>query len=448
MGRRSHSQTLHLWANRDYVGRWTVNAHGNSELQYDIAWRSSQRGRPISLSMPFNLHNEPLKGASVSHYFEGLLPDSDIIRKRVAARFKTGSIEAFDLLAAVGRDCVGALQFLPEGVEPEGLDRVDGIPVDEEAIERHLLEVVNPDQYGASRDPDDDFRISLAGAQEKDAFLRWDGKWLKPRGATPTTHIFKLPMGMVGGRKADFSTSVDNEWLCLRLFKEYGLPTANAEIATFGSQRVLVVERFDRALSANGKQLFRLVQEDFCQATGSSPLVKYENEGGPGLRQMFTLLQQSQQADADMRTLMGSQLLFWMLRAPDGHAKNFSIQLLAGEGRFKLTPIYDVMSAYPVIGAGPNQWADQDIRMAMALLGKNRHYLARDIMRRHFNSTAKKVGYGDSAEPLLQDLIGRTPAVVDKVRADLPAGFSEKVADKILGGLLDAASALERMGPD
>jgi serine/threonine-protein kinase HipA len=448
MGRRSHSQTLHLWANGDYVGRWTVNANGHSELQYDIAWRSSTRGRPISLSMPFNLRNEPLKGASVSHYFEGLLPDSDTIRKRVAARFKTGSIEAFDLLAAIGRDCVGALQLLPEGVEPEGLGQVDGIAVDEEAIERHLLEVVNPDNYGAPQDPDDDFRISLAGAQEKDAFLWWDGKWLKPRGATPTTHIFKLPIGMVGGRKADFSTSVDNEWLCLRLFKEYGLPTANAEIATFGSQRVLVVERFDRALAANGKQIFRLVQEDFCQATGSSPLVKYENEGGPGLQQMFTLLQQSQQATTDMRTLMASQLLFWMLRAPDGHAKNFSIQLLAGEGRFKLTPIYDVMSAYPVIGAGPNQWADQDVKMAMALLGKSRHYVARKIMRRHFNSTAKKVGYGDSAEPLLQDFITRTPTVVDKVRADLPAGFSEKVADKILGGLLDAASALERMGPD
>lgn len=447
MGRRAYSQTLHLWANGDYVGRWTVNANGDSELHYDNAWRSSKRGRPISLSMPFNIHNEPLKGASVSHYFEGLLPDSDIIRKRVATRFKTGSIEAFDLLAAIGRDCAGALQLLPEGVEPKGHDQVDGIAVDEEAIERHLLEVVNPDHYGAPEDPDDDFRISLAGAQEKDAFLWWDGKWLKPRGATPTTHIFKLPIGMVGGRKADFSTSVDNEWLCLRLFREYGLPTANAEIATFGSQRVLIVERFDRALSANGKQLFRLVQEDFCQATGSSPLVKYENEGGPGLQQMFTLLQQSQQAAIDMRTLMASQLLFWMLRAPDGHAKNFSIQLLAGEGRFKLTPIYDVMSAYPVIGAGPNQWADQDIKMAMALLGKNRHYLARSIMRRHFNSTAKKVGYSDSAEPLLQDFISRTPAVVDKVRADLPAGFSEKVAEKILDGLLDAANALERMGP-
>lgn len=447
MGRRSHSQTLHLWANGDYVGRWTVSATGHSELQYDAAWRSSVRGRPISLSLPFNFRNEPLKGDHVSHYFDGLLPDSDTFRKRVAVRFKTGSTDAFDLLAAVGRDCVGALQLLPEGAEPEGVGQVDGIVVDDEAIERHLLDVVNPGQYGAMHDPDDDFRISLAGAQEKDAFLWWDGKWLKPRGATPTTHIFKLPIGLVGGRKADFSTSVDNEWLCLRLLKEYGLPTANAEIATFGTQRVLIVERFDRTRSADGKQLFRLVQEDFCQATGTSPLAKYENEGGPGLQQIFTLLKQSQQADSDMHTLMATQLLFWMLRAPDGHAKNFSIQLLAGEGRFKMTPLYDVMSAYPVMGNGPNQWSEQDIKLAMALLGKNKHYLAHNIMRRHFNSTAKKVAYGDSAEPLLQDFIGRTPAVVDKVRAELPVGFSEKVADRILGGVLTAAQALQRMPP-
>lgn len=91
--------------------------------------------------------------------------------------------------------------------------------MDEEAIERHLLDVANPGHYGATQDADDDFRISLAGAQEKDAFLWWNGKWLKPRGAAPTTHIFKLPIGLVGERKADFSTSVDNEWLCLRLFK-------------------------------------------------------------------------------------------------------------------------------------------------------------------------------------------------------------------------------------
>jgi serine/threonine-protein kinase HipA len=100
-----------------------------------------------------------------------------------------------------------------------------------------------------------------------------------------------------------------------------------------------------------------------------------------------------------------------------------------------------------VIGAGPNHWAEQDIKLAMGLLGKNRHYLARSIMRRHFNSTAKKVGYGDSFDPLLQDFIARTPAIVDEVRASLPAGFSDKVAETILGGLLNAAHALERMAP-
>lgn len=446
MGRRSHSQTLSLWANGDLVGRWTVNANGESELQYDAAWRDSPRGRPISLSLPFNLHNEPLKGDSVSHYFDGLLPDNETIRRRVAARFKTGSIDAFDLLAVIGRDCVGALQLLPDGAMPEGIDKVEGIVVDEEAIERHLLEVVSPERFAAGRDPDDDFRISLAGAQEKDAFLWWDGQWMKPRGATPTTHIFKLPIGMVGGRKADFTTSVDNEWLCMRLLKEYGLPTAEARIETFGTQRVLVVERFDRVLSRSGKQLFRLIQEDFCQATGTSPLIKYENEGGPGLQKLFTLLQQSQQAAEDMRTLMASQIIFWMMRAPDGHAKNFSIQLQAGDaGRFRLTPMYDVMSAYPVIGDGPNQWVDQEIKLAMALLGKNKHYQVHKIERRHFNSTARKVGYGDNAEPLLQEIIARTPEVVEKVRGELPEGFSEQVADKILGGMLAAARTLESM---
>jgi len=448
MGRRSHSQTLALWANGENVGRWTHTARGDMELQYDEGWLASPRGRPLSLSLPFNLNNEPLKGDNVVHYFEGLLPESDAIRKRVAARFKTGSTDAFDLLAAIGRDCVGALQILPEGESPAGVDRIEGVMLDEEAVERHLLEVVSPEHFGGAKDPDDDFRISLAGAQEKDAFLWWDGKWMKPRGATPTTHIFKLPLGTVGGRQADFSTSVDNEWLCLRLLKAYGLPTAEARIETFGKQRVLVVERFDRVVSSDGTRLLRLMQEDFCQATGTSPLIKYENEGGPGLRQLFTLVQQSLEAERDLRTLMASQILFWMLRAPDGHAKNFSIQLQAGSaGRFRLTPMYDVMSAYPVIGAGRNQWAAQDLKLAMALLGQNRHYHMHNIQRRHFNSTARKVGYGENAEPLLQELVARTPQAVAKVGAELPEGFSQQVADQVLGGLLSAARSLEGMSP-
>ena len=132
-----------------------------------------------------------------------------------------------------------------------------------------------------------------------------------------------------------------------------------------------MVERFDRTVSRDGTRLLRLMQEDFCQATGTSPLVKYENEGGPGLMQLFDLTQQSMAAEQDLRTLMAAQVLFWLLRAPDGHAKNFSIQLLAGQaGRFRLTPMYDVMSAYPVIGEGPNQWAARDLKLPMALIGK------------------------------------------------------------------------------
>lgn len=386
------------------------------------------------------------QGERVANYFDNLLPDSDAIRRRVAERFRTGSVDPFDLLKAIGRDCVGAVQILEDEEIPEGFDRIEGVPLSEEDIERHLIETVTPRAFAAGRDPDADFRISLAGAQEKTAFLWWGGQWLAPRGATSTSHIFKLPLGLVGGRRADFSTSVDNEWLCLKLLKAYGLDVAEASIATFGQQRVLVVERFDRRVAPNGQWLMRLPQEDFCQVEGCSPLRKYENEGGPGLKALFATLRQSVNAAVDMRTLMAAQILFWLLRAPDGHAKNFSIQLLP-RGRFQLTRLYDVMSAYPVLGDGANQWSPFEIKLAMALIGKNRHYEMHGIQRRHFNSTAQKVGYGPTAEPIIEDLLARTPAIIAAVQADLPQDFSPRVADSVLGGLAQAAKSLGAMMP-
>ncbi|KLJ02117.1 type II toxin-antitoxin system HipA family toxin [Luteimonas sp. FCS-9] len=441
MGRRSHSRSLSLWTNGVRVGRWTILARGEMELHYDVDWTRADVGRPLSLSLPFNLHNRPLKGAKVANYFDNLLPDSDTIRRRAAERFGTGSTEPFDLLRAIGRDCVGAVQILDEDEVPEGFDRIEGVRLSEDDIERHLVDAVSSHAFAAGRHPDADFRISLAGAQEKTAFLWWDGQWRAPRGATPTSHIFKLPLGLVGGRRADFSMSVDNEWLCLRLLKAYGLPVADARIATFGHQRVLVVERFDRRLAPDGRWLMRLPQEDFCQVEGCSPLRKYENEGGPGLKALFATLRQSVNAEADMKTLMAAQVLFWLLRAPDGHAKNFSIRLLP-RGRFQLTPLYDVMSAYPVQGDGPNQWSPHEIKLAMALLGKNRHYTMHGIQRRHFDSTAKLVGYAATAEPIVEALLARTPAAIAQVQAELPRDFSPRVAETILGGLERAARTL------
>jgi serine/threonine-protein kinase HipA len=416
------------------------------ELHYDVDWVGADVGRPLSLSLPFNLQNLPLTDEKVANYFDNLLPDSDAIRRRVAERFRTGSTDPFDLLKAIGRDCAGAVQILGNDETPEDYDRIDGVPLSEADIERYLIETVSQHAFAAGRDPDADFRISLAGAQEKTAFLWWGGQWLAPRGATPTSHIFKLPLGLIGGRRADFSISVDNEWLCLRLLKAYGLNVADARIATFGRQRVLVVERFDRRLASNGQWLMRLPQEDFCQVEGCTPLRKYENEGGPGLKALFATLRQSVNADADMKTLTAAQVLFWLLRAPDGHAKNFSIQLLP-RGRFQLTRLYDVMSAYPVLGDGPHHWSPYEIKLAMALLGKNRHYEMHGIQRRHFNSTAQKLGYAPTAEPVIEEILTRTPAVIAEVQADLPQDFSPRVADAILGGLEQAAAELEEMDP-
>ena len=444
MGRRSHSRSLSIWSNGVRVGTWTIPARGPMELRYDPGWVASDVGRPLSLSLPFGAPGVPLTGEVIDSYFDNLLPDSDQIRKRIAARFKTGSTDVFELLQAIGRDCVGAVQLLGEDEQPEGHGQVLGTALSEEEIEQHLLRTVSDEAFGAAREPDDDFRISLAGAQEKDAFLFWNGRWMRPHGSTPTTHIFKMPLGLIGGRRADFTTSVDNEWLCLRLLRVYGLDAARAEIRTFGKQRVLVVERFDRAPHPDAGWLMRLPQEDFCQALGVSPHRKYENQGGPGLRDLFGLLQGSVRPDVDMDTLMATQVLFWLLRAPDGHAKNFSLRLLPG-GRFHLTGLYDVMSAYPVLGNGPNQWSEHDLSVAMALLGKNRHYRVREIQRRHFNSTAQKVGFGESAEPVIQRILQRTPAAIAEVEADLPRDFAPPVAESVLAGLRTAATALAAM---
>jgi len=444
MGRRSHSRHLAVWVNGNRAATWTLARRGNTQLQYDDAWVQAPYGRPLSLSLPFNLQNRPLEGDRVHHYFDNLLPDSDAIRTRVAERFRTGSVEPFDLLKAIGRDCVGAVQLLDEDETPDGYDRVDGTPLSEDAIERAIRDMLTPGRFAAAHDSDSDFRISLAGAQEKTALLWWDGRWQRPHGSTPTTHILKLPLGLVGGRQADFTTSVDNEWLCLRLLKAYGLDVAQADIVTFGEQRVLVVQRFDRRIAPDGRRILRLPQEDFCQIENRSPLQKYESDGGPGLPALFERLRQSDEAENDARMLMTTQILFWLLRAPDGHAKNFSIHLLPA-GRFRLAPLYDVMSAYPVLGEGPNLWSPQKIRLAMALLGKNKHYVMHAIQRRHFSSTARTVGFGESAEPLIETILARTPAAIDEVKARLPSGFSAYVADSILGGLERAAKALEAM---
>jgi len=442
MGRPSHARSLAVWMNGTRVGTWSVPARGETELRYDPAWQASPGGRPLSLSLPFGVQGSALKGRVVENYFDNLLPDSAEIRRRLASRFRTPTLQPFDLLGAIGRDCAGAVQLLPEDAQPVGFDRIEGTRMTDAQIAGHLQGMLAPPAPG--QEADDEFRLSIAGAQEKSALLRQGNRWLLPHGATPTTHILKLPIGLVGNRKADLRTSVENEWLCMQLLQAFGLPVAATTMEDFGGQRVLCVERFDRQLHASGKWIVRLPQEDFCQVHGMAPTQKYEADGGPGATDIARILAGSERAEVDITTLLQAQVLFWLLAATDGHAKNFSIQLLP-QGRFRLAPLYDVMSMLPVMGPAPNQFPWQKAKLAMAVSGKNRHYLLKDIQRRHFNAMAQKCGHGRDAEALIQSLLERAPAAVDEVNAKLPAGFPQQVVDTILGGLKSAANALAAM---
>ncbi len=412
-------------------------------LAYADSWLKSDTARPLSLSLPLPLlDNKPLRGDVVENFFENLLPESSVIRKRLAQRYAAGSEGTFDLLAAIGRDCVGAVQLLDAQEEPKGFDRIEGEPLDDEVVAALLRSTVTAPRFGM-QEPEQDLRISIAGAQEKTALLLREGKWMRPVGATPTTHIIKLPLGLVGNMRADMRTSVYNEWLCLKLMGALGFDVAQADIVTFADHPpVLVVERFDRKLHPLGQWIVRLPQEDFCQARGVNPAIKYEADGGPGIEQLAQVLHGSQNARADLRTLLASQIAFWLLAATDGHAKNFSIRLHAA-GAYALTPLYDVLSAWPIIGNGKNQLAWKNAKLAMAVSGKNRHYHLATVMRRHFNATAARCGWGENAEDIIDELLAKLEGAVDTVANQLPAGFPKDVADAIFEGMRTQARRLQ-----
>jgi len=437
MGRRSKTHTLGAWMNGEFVGNWTVNSRGEHAFEYDPAWITSEYGRSISLSMSLQLHRR-FKGQVVKNYFDNLLPDNEQIRTRIQHRFGIPSSAPFDLLTEIGRDCVGALQLLPDGETPGNIRRIEVEPLSETEIERMLAST----PVSGWHHDDGDFRISIAGAQEKTALTFHDGSWARPRGATPTTHILKLPIGHHDDLGIDLTTSVENEWLCAQILDAFGVETSKCWPATFGKQTVLVVERFDRRPSPDGKWLMRLPQEDMCQAMGASPAMKYEKDGGPGIEKIMNLLLGSSRMESDRPGFFRTQVIFWMLCAIDGHAKNFSI-FLEPRGSYRLTPRYDVLSAYPVLGNGPRTLPEKKIRMAMALLGKNRHYKWSELQRRRLESTAKACGLEESGRTIIDDLIAMTPTVIARVASSLPPGFPERVSGPILNGLARTVDRLD-----
>ncbi len=289
----------------------------------------------------------------------------------------------------------------------------------------------------SSLDDDDNFRISIAGAQEKTALTWHDGRWCKPHGATPTTHIFKTPIGRLPNG-IDLSHSVENEYYCLKLAAAFGLPVNDAEIQTFGQTPALVIERFDRRWTADGR-LIRLPQEDFCQALSVPPTRKYQSDGGPNLVQLLELLGGSDTPAEDHATVFKAQILFWLIGATDGHAKNFSIFLSPGGG-FRLTPLYDVLTAQPSLDA--RQIERRQFRLAMSV-GTSRHYRMDEILGRHFEQSGEAAGLPKTLiRDALEMMADRADKALDEVEQALPGDFPEQIHRSVKAGLAERLKPL------
>ncbi len=421
MARKRANIPLNVFLNGRRVGVLNRQTSGAIDFVYDQDWLDWEHSLPVSRSMP--LRDDRYIGDPVIAVFDNLLPDNNRIRKRVAERTGAKGIDAYHLLLAVGRDCVGALQFLPDGMEPGDLSEVEGRRVSDADIAQMIR---NLDAAPLGLGEDDDFRISIAGAQEKTALLKKRGRWMKPIGTTPTTHILKPAMGKLPNG-IDMSLSVENEYLCLKLCEALGCASAKAELIDFEESRVLVVERFDRQWTKDGR-LLRVPQEDCCQALSVPPSLKYENEGGPSMIDILDVLKESDAPSEDQAFFMRAQIIFWLLAATDGHAKNFSVFLQPGGG-FRMTPLYDVLSVAPSFAAGQIQ--RNKMKLAMAV-GDKRHYALHRIAQRHFEETAKKAGVDATmVEHIFDDIRATIPKALGKIADALPSDFPDDVSGPI-----------------
>jgi len=413
MGRKRTYAPLDVYMNRRKVGQYFRNPDGAFAFTYDTEWLAWENTLPISRSLL--LRPERYVGPPVIAVFENLLPDSDDIRRRVAERVGADGVDAYSLLARIGRDCVGALQFLPEGEVPAANDVLTGEPLSDDQIAA-MLKDLRQTPLGIRRERD--FRISVAGAQEKTALLFYDGQWALPTGTTPTTHILKpeigtLPNGM------DLTNSIENEHFCLRLMAAFGLTVAQTRIASFADTKVLVIERFDRLRARDGR-LIRLPQEDCCQALCVPPTRKFQNEGGPGIVEICSLLQGSDEPLRDRANFFKANILFWLIGATDGHAKNFSIALMPG-GRFTMTPLYDVLTVQPSLDAG--RFQIKVMKLAMRA-GKSRHYKVSEIQGRHFVETGLAAGFSrEQADQIFEEIRARADQAFATALAEMPKAF-------------------------
>lgn len=406
------------------AGVVTMDSTGRFSFTYDEVWRDTGNATPLSLSMPIVQREH--RDTTVRAFLWGLLPDNDRVLERWAQTYQVSAGNPFALLRHVGEDCAGAAQF----VRPERVDAVmagDGdvqwLNADEIAERLRILRS-DPTAWHASNTG----QFSLAGAQAKTA-LHYDrraGRWGEPWGAVPTTHILKP--AVTGPDDHDL-----NEHLCLSAARLMGLSPASTQVASFGTERCIVVERYDR-LWTQGATVARIHQEDTCQAIGLPPTSKYQNEGGPTPEHIIELLRRnvfpSTVADENVKRFVDALAFNWIIGGTDAHAKNYSV-LLAGS-QVRLAPLYDVASTLVY-----DHMYQPRLRMAMRIGGE---YRLEAISGRHWRRFATANGL-DADEVIhgLDSLAARIPdafataaksKAVTALRSELPSRLVERIASR------------------
>ncbi|HEY6511296.1 MAG TPA: HipA domain-containing protein [Burkholderiaceae bacterium] len=434
-GRPSRQRALDAWMNGQRVGRWSVSAQGVHGFAYDATWPGSARARPLSLSLPLG-EAKPFRGQRVQAWFDNLLPSAALPRQRLQSSFGVASADTFDLLEAAGRDCAGAVQLLPPGVEPGDPMQVEGEPLSERDLVRLLDACASPSALAAvdATLP----RVVLGGTQAKTALLRHGGRWCRPLGATPSTHILKLPLGAASGGAPAISTSLENEWLCGELLRTFGLTVAASRIELIGPHKVLVIDRIDRQW-LDGRWWARLPLEDFCQAGGTPPQRCATSAGGPDVGRMLDLLRGSEQAATDRERLLVAMVVMWLLAVPELSGKRFAIRLLSG-GRFVLAPLWGAMSSWPLLGRSPKASSLQRLPWTLSPTGEALAH--HQVTRAHWLKAAQRHALGAGFDAVVAGLAQWAEQAIDSTAAALPAGFATSVSEPVFEGLRRGARAL------
>lgn len=404
------------------VGRVILES-GRLSFHYDEEWRSSElQSFPLSLSMPLIAAEH---GHAPTHAFLwGLLPDNERVLDRWASRFHVSARNPFALIANVGEDCAGAVQF----VRPERLQKLRNqiresvVWLTEEEVAERLIELRR--DHSAWRLPGDTGQFSLAGAQPKTALLYRDGRWGIPSGRTPSTHILKPPL-------LEWKGHAENEHFCLELAATLGLVASKSSVRRFGDEVAIVIERYDRV--SDGPRIERRHQEDTCQALAIPPTRKYENDGGPSIRDIVGLVRaQGSHPREDVGRFLDAVMFNWLIAGTDAHAKNYSV-LMSFERSVRLAPLYDVASILPYPGVQIPK-----LKMPMKIGGE---YRLRQIGIRQWRKLANEVRVDeDELVQRLRTLAEEIPDHTSKLRSEVrDHGLAHPLIDRLADAITKRA---------